>query len=496
INVRVIKEKILGMKKIYSVLAVAALVSVSASAEKHGLGPQEKQLFKLSEKVFKLDNSKHATTLSVTTSNLQSTRAGVNDILGIYAWEGYNMLAPDEYSDPYGWELGSFSVEADETNPSSLLVSGLTTAPINATYNAATGELSIPSNQITGLYNDGQGTTGTKRFVHAAMVPALDENGKPLNDANGNPMVDDEGNPLYMLQDQDTPLVMKYDAERGGFVLDRLDVIEECVVNAQGKTLGYFILCRQNTTLKYPEKLSNQGWKDYGFVPFTDGWVATLFMGVTEELATWNVKVQQSTTNANLIRLVNPYGNENTWSQIKNYNESPIEGSILIDITDHNCVMALPNVMAPAGFILSEVIPGMMYCYSDAGYFFEDSNQNAESEEDLISYKDMIEALGTENIGQIEGNVLTIYNCSFGFGDCLNMMANTGWSDDSGELIEMTSKVILPDALLSGVNDVLVDNTNAPVKYYNLQGMEVANPEAGQLVIKKQGSKSTKLIVK
>lgn len=37
-------------------------------------------------------------------------------------------------------------------------------------------------------------------------------------------------------------------------------------------------------------------------------------------------------------------------------------------------------------------------------------------------------------------------------------------------------------------------DTNAPVEYYNLQGQKVINPAAGQLVIKKQGGKVTKMI--
>lgn len=37
-------------------------------------------------------------------------------------------------------------------------------------------------------------------------------------------------------------------------------------------------------------------------------------------------------------------------------------------------------------------------------------------------------------------------------------------------------------------------DVNAPVEFYNLQGQKVVNPAAGQLVIKKQGSKVTKMI--
>ena len=46
------------------------------------------------------------------------------------------------------------------------------------------------------------------------------------------------------------------------------------------------------------------------------------------------------------------------------------------------------------------------------------------------------------------------------------------------------------------VNGIVNDNVNAPVEYYNLQGVRVANPTAGQLIIKKQGTEVTKVLVK
>ena len=47
---------------------------------------------------------------------------------------------------------------------------------------------------------------------------------------------------------------------------------------------------------------------------------------------------------------------------------------------------------------------------------------------------------------------------------------------------------------LSGVENVGVDAEQGVVKYYNLQGVEVANPESG-LYIRVQGDKATKVIL-
>lgn len=48
---------------------------------------------------------------------------------------------------------------------------------------------------------------------------------------------------------------------------------------------------------------------------------------------------------------------------------------------------------------------------------------------------------------------------------------------------------------LNAIDDIAVDQ-NAPVEYFNLQGVRIANPEKGQLVITRQGSKTSKTIVR
>ncbi|MDE6333676.1 MAG: hypothetical protein K2L77_03410, partial [Muribaculaceae bacterium] len=50
-------------------------------------------------------------------------------------------------------------------------------------------------------------------------------------------------------------------------------------------------------------------------------------------------------------------------------------------------------------------------------------------------------------------------------------------------------------AATEGVSDIITDNSNAPVEYFNLQGVRVANPENG-LYIRRQGNKAEKVLVK
>lgn len=67
---------------------------------------------------------------------------------------------------------------------------------------------------------------------------------------------------------------------------------------------------------------------------------------------------------------------------------------------------------------------------------------------------------------------------------------------DAGIPIGVTfnGKTDTPDS--AGISDVTVDDDNAPVEYFNLQGMRLSQPEAGQIVIRRQGSKVTKILVK
>ena len=47
----------------------------------------------------------------------------------------------------------------------------------------------------------------------------------------------------------------------------------------------------------------------------------------------------------------------------------------------------------------------------------------------------------------------------------------------------------------TGVNDIISDDENAPVEYFNLQGVRVANPENGVFIVK-QGKKVSKVVLK
>lgn len=48
----------------------------------------------------------------------------------------------------------------------------------------------------------------------------------------------------------------------------------------------------------------------------------------------------------------------------------------------------------------------------------------------------------------------------------------------------------------TGIDDIKADDANAPVRYFDLNGREISEPQKGMFVIRLQGSKATKMIIK
>ncbi len=69
---------------------------------------------------------------------------------------------------------------------------------------------------------------------------------------------------------------------------------------------------------------------------------------------------------------------------------------------------------------------------------------------------------------------------------------NTGWGIKVRDL-----KVYGSDKdPVTGVKAEVQDDANAPVEYYNLQGVRINNPAAGQLVIRRQGTNVAKIVIR
>lgn len=75
-----------------------------------------------------------------------------------------------------------------------------------------------------------------------------------------------------------------------------------------------------------------------------------------------------------------------------------------------------------------------------------------------------------------------------GFVDWVIYSTNSYWYGDLTQ-----AKLTLKDPL-AGVSSAVVEEVEGPAEYYNLQGIKVANPAAGQIYIVKEGSKVSKRV--
>ncbi|MDD6890290.1 MAG: hypothetical protein PUD39_08525 [Bacteroidales bacterium] len=209
-------------------------------------------------------------------------------------------------------------------------------------------------------------------------------------------------------------------------------------------------------------------WQSIGTGKFTEGIYAANY-DIDNE--TMDVTVEESISQPGRYRIVNPYiGHSRLGENCYSDETHGHKHYIYIDATvaDRVFIEASPlGVYGPYG-------PGAVNSYGakyagtevedqakEAGYF---GTFNAETR--TITYPDNKILLGE----------LEYQNGAF-------LAGNTG------------TQLVLPD--MGGVNDIIADdNSNAPVEYFNLQGVRVANPSAGQLVIRRQGSEVTKTIIR
>ena len=73
---------------------------------------------------------------------------------------------------------------------------------------------------------------------------------------------------------------------------------------------------------------------------------------------------------------------------------------------------------------------------------------------------------------------------------------NDNWGEESAMGYFNLEITVPASATPTAIEDILGEDENAPVEYYNLQGVRISEPAAGQVVIRRQGSKVAKIIVR
>lgn len=208
-------------------------------------------------------------------------------------------------------------------------------------------------------------------------------------------------------------------------------------------------------------------WEDCGTAILNAGFLKSLYSVDDEAL---EVALQRNVTNPRLIRLVDPYAKSKYYSASQHSKDH--KHYLTIEASDAECIYIKEGPLGldfGNGLVrissMAEYFLGAGYEMSDVkelecGATLTDDNTLTFPEESIL-----LAALKLEN-----GDWYTVGNAD-------------------------TSIKLPADFNLLGVSDITVDESNdAPARIYNLQGIPVNNPEAGQVYIVVRGNRSAKVV--
>lgn len=212
------------------------------------------------------------------------------------------------------------------------------------------------------------------------------------------------------------------------------------------------------------------GWRDYGTATFTDGWILPS-QSLDPEAYKWEVNVQQNTENANIYRLVSPY--MQSGCPLPSYMTST-PGYIQFDVTDPDCVT---------------VSTGVFCGYANGTSYFYNFNEEGFLASQGMTTAEIKAQLGADyNYSTLRGNVLDIPDCALSLDpECPKALH---WTDPL-EASRMKARMEFTRTM-TGVEDIA--DEAVPAEYYTLQGVRVAEPQPGQMVICRRGATVTKEI--
>ncbi len=225
-------------------------------------------------------------------------------------------------------------------------------------------------------------------------------------------------------------------------------------------------------TVLFAQPDESANWKSIGKGKYTDGIMPDMYNKFTSQTAT--VDIEENIAKPGYFRVVNPYSSMTAGTTVSN--QHSISGHnhyIYVNATNPDQVYIEAS---PLGIDLGY---GDVVIYSYVAYFLDYGYTAEQIAASLPTYFGTFadnaitfNTAGTLLAGEVDYKDLTWY----------------GVNGDTNFKIELPADY-------NGVNDVIVDNTsNSAVEYFNLQGVRVNNPAKGQLVIKRQGDKVSKII--
>ena len=462
------------MKKIYSVISFAAACALTASAA----SPREN--FTVAHPIQKVETavavsegqtrmaatSKVATTKSITTDNIEGTYflRAVNTLLGGTAPNPVTISVKDAATGAVEITLNVWSLEK---------------FVVPATFNAEKGTLTLDN-----MTSIGKDSYGDHNYFYIKMA----DGGSSSNLLPGAAAVD---NPVGYLN-----------GDTFEFPIDEFWAVGDPTSESM---LPPWVLMYDVKLTKYdPEADPNKGWRSLGNALIEDGWLSPCFYKMdyftsqTEPDQWYEAEIQQNLANQNLFRIVDPFKGDYPYTFL---NEWDYTGYITFDVSDPDHVIFTNPVGTSAGFKYEKAWIGTFYACNFLGYY---CNLYLDEPENIIAnFEDKIPY--TTYKENSDGN-MEVY---LGFGPNGKWDAIMGiddpvcaqrWETGDFEMLNMESRIIFakpsplaPDAAIETIGE---SYHNQPVEYFTIDGMRVENPVAGQLVIKRQGSKVTKQFIR
>lgn len=259
----------------------------------------------------------------------------------------------------------------------------------------------------------------------------------------------------------------------------------------------YFAAYQMEWTALHFFDFNEAEWTKIGDSQFTDNIFNNFFKAEYQVTTPVAVPTYKSKKNDGTYALYNPYMS-GAWEELNVAGElGKGPGFIVFNVQEPECVPMLP--------------------LTGSGFWINNGEDSAPIWEECFPWNDegvkyYIEGYTLEDImdeyGVVDDAVLSTFDpanrkvelVNMWFGLSSSPLGSYGFVEEyeaDGQTPKTWKKLSYSIVLgpETGVNEVGVD-ANAPVKYFNLQGMEIANPAKGQLVIKTQGNKAQKFIVK
>ncbi|MBD5175309.1 MAG: hypothetical protein HDT06_05775 [Bacteroidales bacterium] len=434
------------MKKFYA-LALAAF-ALTASAEGIQGGFNLNPLKVMPSKIVR-----HEVPVRAASTVKPTAAPTIAEVEGLYVWEGYEYLLSNSTQKEIGEFSAPLKISVIDGNNLALTFDYGT---YEGTFDPATGNISMESGQISQILWDGE-----------------------LIDIQLDHVVfSDEG--FYYAE---TPLVLEY--INGEFETGIDDAIMITMVE-DGEIVGYLHIAGENFFHKFTEEIP-EGWTAMGTFEYQDSWAFDLF-GVDPAEYKYYVTVVKSDEDESVIRILNPYTSAVSMIASLGLNDNTKSGGVIeLNIGNPNFIWLTGGLNSGYTFEQAGLVD--MTCWNLEGYLkYNNPTATDEALMEAFESNDM-------EISDMVDDIITVRNCVFGAEG--NEYSTGYWENKQGENV-MTDAILWLGESTSGINNVVADNENninAPVVYYNLQGVQVANPQGG-IFIRKQGNQTSKVILK